>query len=315
MKQLTIILIYTILTGGNISAQRDSLKSKPSTNKFIRLIYENDFFTQTDEYYTQGIKLESVNPSFKYSPFMWLLPNLKHSSIQYGLNAAQDCYTPTSITRDSVLKGDRPYAGYVYLGHYKISSDYYKKQMLTSEFDLGEIGSCAKCKEEQEAIHRATNNAQPDGWQYQIGTSLFLDYKLRYEKALLSDTSIDIIAIGQINAGTVYNNALVGITLHLGKMKSYFLVNHTSVFQLYSTVKAWAEVVGYDGTMEGALFTHNSINTLGAKEMNRIVYGDSYGLCLSGRKMSAEYSVTLITNEIITGTYHGWGHIALTYYF
>jgi hypothetical protein len=46
-----------------------------------------------------------------------------------------------------------------------------------------------------------------------------------------------------------------------------------------------------------------------------MVFGDSYGLTLSGHKVSAEYSVTLITNEIITGTYHGWGHIALTYYF
>jgi hypothetical protein len=115
--------------------------------------------------------------------------------------------------------------------------------------------------------------------------------------------------------GTVYDNALAGFALHLGKMQSYFILNHTSAFQLYGVVQGWIEGVGYDGTMQGALFTNDSPYTLSRKEVAPIVFGDSYGLCLSWHKVSITYSVSHITNEIVTGVYHGWGHLDITCYF
>ncbi len=315
MKHITIPLFFNVLFAISASGQKDSLKIKTSSNSFVRINYENDYFTQTDIYYTQGIKLESVSPVFRYSPVMLLLPSLNHSMVQYGLSAVQDCFTPTNISSNVILQGDRPYAGYIYLGHYKTSSDDYKKRLLTSELDVGEIGSCSECEQEQKAIHRWTDNTQPGGWQYQIGSGIMVNYKLRYEKALYSDTAIDVDAVGQVNLGTVYDNALAGFTLHLGKMQSYFRANHTSMFQLYGIIQGWVEGVGYNGTMQGDLFTNNSVYTLTYKEIEPVVFGDSYGICLSWHKVSLTYSVTHITNEIITGTYHGWGHIDITIYF
>lgn len=315
MKRIIISLILSILFGPAVLAQRDSLAPKTSTNSFFRINYENDYFTQTDIYYTQGIKLESVNPIYRYSPIMWLLPRLGNSTVQYGLNAVQDCFTPTSINVDTIQKGDRPYAGYVYLGHYKISSDNVKKQTMTSELDVGEIGGCAECEAEQKEIHKYGDNIQPEGWQYQIGTGIMLNYRLRYEKALYTDTAIDVDAVGQVRAGTVYDDALAGLTLHLGKMQSYFTGNHNKAFQLYGIVQAWAEGVGYNGTMQGDLFTHNSIYTISPNDITRVVFGDSYGVCLSYHKTSVTYSVTHITNEFNTGVYHGWGHLDITFYF
>lgn len=293
----------------------DSIGESVSNNKFVRINYENDFFTATDYYFTQGIILESVNPIYKYSPFTWLLPQLSQSTKEYGLSITQDCFTPTNITSAYILKGDRPYAGYIYIGNYKTSANYYKKQMLSAEMNIGEIGACAECKQEQEAIHRWTDNTQPGGWQYQIGNGLLLNYQLTYEKAIYSDTTVDINALGQINAGTIYDNALAGFSLHLGKMQSYFLINHRKPFQLYGVVKGWVEGVAYNGTMQGALFTNNSLYTLSTNQINRIIYGDSYGICFSIDNISVVYSVTHITNEIETGFYHGWGHIDITYYF
>lgn len=315
MKYILLLLVLFASFGLTVSAQRDSVKSKISNARYFGINYENDYFTQTDEYYTQGIKLEAVGPVFRYSPIMWLLPYLKHTTIQYGLTAVQDCFTPTSISSDSILRGDRPFAGYIYLGHTKTSFDYAKKQALTAEVDVGEIGQCAECEAEQKEIHKYGNNIQPTGWQYQIGTGLYLNYKLRYEKAIYADTAIDIDATGQISMGTVYDNALAGITLHLGKMQSYFIGNHTSKFQLYGIVQAWVEGVGYNGTLEGALFTHNSIYTISPKALTPILFGDSYGVCLSYHKTSVTYSVTHITNEFSTGVYHGWGHLNINIYF
>jgi lipid A 3-O-deacylase len=283
---------------------------------YAGIYYENDFFTGTDYYYTQGIRMEFVHPALRYSPVMWLLPVLRHSSVKYGLSAEQDCFTPTSITSPVILHGDEPFAGYIYLGHYKVSADNYKKHKLTAELDAGAIGSCASCEQEQKAIHHFfPGNVQPDGWQYQIGSGLLLNYKLRYEKALYSDTAIDLNAVGQLNAGTVYDNALAGLALHAGKMQSYFSGNRNNTWCLYGNFQAWIEGVGYNGTMQGALFTHNSIYTLPYKQLNSIVLGDSYGVCLSYRKILIEYSATRITNEIITGYNHGWGHLGITVFF
>jgi len=99
-------------------------------------------------------KVARGRPVFRYSPIMFLLPNLSHSTIQYGISAVQDCFTPTSISSDSILKADRPFAGYVYLGHSKTSFDYTKKQTLTAEVDVGAIGQCAECEAEQKEIHK-----------------------------------------------------------------------------------------------------------------------------------------------------------------
>ena len=303
------------MIGTNTSAQKDSSGTKTSNYNYLRINYENDYFTQTDIYYTQGIRIESVNPIYRYSPIMWLLPRLNNSTVQYGLAAVQDCFTPTNISLDTIQKGDRPYAGYIYLGHYKTSVDYYKKQLMTAELDVGEIGACAECEAEQKEIHKYGNNVQPEGWKYQIGTGLMLNYKLRYEKALFADTAIDLDAVGQVNAGTVFDNALAGLTLHIGKMQSYFIGNHTTAFQLYGTVQAWVEGVAYNGTLQGDLFTRNSVYTLTQKQITPIVFGDSYGLCLSWHKVAVNYFVTHITNEIQTGVYHGWGHLDITIYF
>src|SRR5581483_7658278 len=113
MKTTVVTLFFIFIYIPCAFAQKDSSSIKVSSNKFVRLNYENDFFTQTDDYYTQGIKLEVVNPVFRYSPFMWLLPRLSTSTVQYGLSAVQDCFTPTSITSNTILYGDHPFAGYV----------------------------------------------------------------------------------------------------------------------------------------------------------------------------------------------------------
>ena len=166
MTKRFLFIIY-LFSGITSFAQQDT---SVSSNMFFAFNYENDFFYATDMYYTQGIRLELVLPAFKKLPLMNLLPHLSNSVTQYGLALAQDCYTPTSITVPEIQYGDRPYAATMYLGHYEVSTNEQRKQKLTSEVDLGVIGPCAVCAEEQKAIHHAINDRQPKGWQYQMAT-------------------------------------------------------------------------------------------------------------------------------------------------
>src|SRR5262249_4210768 len=151
-----------------------------STRRYFLYSYSNDFFNNTDRYFTQEIRPVLVLKAFRKLPLMKLMPQLENSVMQYGLSLAQDCFTPASIRRDTILKGDRPYSGTIFLGHFKISNDEKKKQRITSEIDVGAIGPCSKCEEEQKGIHKLINNLQPLGWQFQIANDLYLNYLMRY---------------------------------------------------------------------------------------------------------------------------------------
>src|SRR3954463_16117410 len=88
----------------NSFSQNDRTASRVSDRIYFSYTYSNDFFNETDRYYTQSIHPELVLKAFRKLPLMKLLPQLKSSVIQYGLSATQDCYTPASIRRDTVLK-------------------------------------------------------------------------------------------------------------------------------------------------------------------------------------------------------------------
>ncbi|HTB06772.1 MAG TPA: lipid A-modifier LpxR family protein, partial [Bacteroidia bacterium] len=103
MKKLSILFLLISLQS---FAQKDS--SAISQNKSFAFNYENDFFTATDRYYTQGIRLEYVLPVFNKLLLMKTLPHLSGAVMQYGLSVSQDCYTPTEVTTPTIRYGDRP---------------------------------------------------------------------------------------------------------------------------------------------------------------------------------------------------------------
>ena len=295
--------------------QSDTLKHKTSDRKFLSTNYDNDFFTVTDRYYTQGIKFEFVSPAFKKLPLMFLLPKLSHSTVQYGLSAVQDCFTPASIRRDSFIQGDRPYAATMYLGHFAVSNNEEKKQKLTSEIDLGIIGPCAVCEQEQKAIHKALVNIQPLGWEFQIRQDILINYRMRYEKNIFVRNVIDLNALSEINVGTIYDNAAIGANLRVGKKQAYFENARSKKFYLYAYAQGWLKGVAYNATMQGGVFDKTSVNVVTANQIQNTVLRGSFGLCLTYKKIALEYGYVFISREITAWLPHAWGHVNVTTYF
>lgn len=313
VKYLLFFLAAFIFTFSACS-QADSSVFKISDRKYLSINYDNDFFNATDRYYTQGIKFELVLPGLRKSPVMHLLPKLSNSVVQYGLIAVQDCFTPASIRRDTFIRGDRPYAATMYLGHFKISNSEEKRERLTSEIDVGAIGPCAVCEQEQKAIHKALVNIQPLGWESQIRNDVLLNYRMRYDKNLLSSNYFNLTGLAEFNAGTIYDNASVGANIRLGKMQGYFANARTKKLQLYGFAQGWVKGVAYNGTMQGGLFS-TSVNTVTAAEISNVVLRGTYGICLTYKNIALEYSKTYITREIKAWWPHGWGHVNIITYF
>lgn len=308
---------FFLLINSFIYSQSDSIKTINATEHYFRFNYDNDFFSATDRYYTQGIQLSFIHPLVRYSPFAHTLIKLKNSKNYFGFHAQQECYTPKSIRVDTIFFGERPYTGTLYISHSLSSLNNFKKMRLQTQLDLGVIGSCALCEDEQKAIHKALVNIQPLGWEYQLENDIIVNYRVRFEKGIVSKPNFELMLGTNARLGTLFTDVGVGVNARLGWFDSYFenlgLTRNkdSRLFKMYLVTKANARVVGYNATLQGGLFT-KSIYQLSANEINRVVFDAEAAIVLAYKRVSLEYARTYITPEFYKGVDHGWGRCVIT---
>jgi lipid A 3-O-deacylase len=323
-KSIKYISLF-FFTSAFAVAQTDTLTNRvvPSNaDSYFRFNYDNDFFSATDIYYTQGIYLELIMPFFKKSPFSKVLMPLKKSATNYyGINVEQDVFTPKSIRHDSIFYGERPYAAVFFASQFLVSTNIEKQQRLTTQLDLGIIGPNAKGEQEQKAIHKALVNLQPLGWQYQITNDVIINYDLQFEKGLFIKKAIELIGFADARIGTLYDDAGVGAQLRAGWMQPYF--NNLGLtknkenkgyrkFQGYIFTKGEMKGVAYNATMQGGVFNTKSIYTLPSESIERVIGIAYVGIVLAYKRFSVEYTKAYLTPEFKNGLNHGWGHCVIT---
>ena len=160
-------LSYAVATNAQIIDPAVTFKTIHQKSYF-RFHYDNDFFTKSDEYYSQGITLDYVHPALKHNPLSKLLIKPRNSYKQYGISFNLFGYTPTSILSDSILFGDRPYAAAIDVSSFVSTTDTARKIRLSSTVMIGVIGPAGLGNEIQTGIHRWLKNPLPHGWQYQV---------------------------------------------------------------------------------------------------------------------------------------------------
>jgi len=309
------------------SAQKSDSLVVTREKGFFSILYENDVFTKTDYYYTQGVRAELVLPGLNHSPVNFILPVLKTNTLQYsGIDAEQDCYTPTSLSADTIRKGDRPYSGAIYIGGFRISNDEKNHQRLTAGIDLGTVGPCALCEEEQKGIHRVLVDQQPMGWGFQIRQDALINYHLEYEKGLYLNNFFEFLVKAQAQAGTFKDNLCVGATIRFGSMHSYFKFYEPGIGkeriggedekgQFFFFVQGQTSLIGYDATLEGGLFDTNNVYVINPSALERVVYSFNGGICWYYKKFRITYSQIYISPEFNGGLSHAWGSVLFQFGF
>lgn len=318
-SKLTTLLVSIL--SQMLVAQTDTTRIS-RTESYFKINYDNDFFSATDRYYTQGTYYDLIVPFIKKIPLSKLLIPLKRSNLNYyGLRIRQDCFTPRSIRRDSIYKGERPYAGVIYLSNYLISLNTENKVRFTTLLDIGVMGPVAKAAETQKNIHRWLENIQPLGWEYQLGQDIVLNYTLGFEKGIWARKNVELNGMATTRAGTMYNDLSAGIHVRTGIMQSYFenlgLQNRTTEtnknrLQCFVFAKGEMKTVLYNATLQGGMFNKNSIYVLPSKDISRLVYTATTGIVIAYKRVSLEYTKVYISPEFKGGIAHGWGHCAIT---
>ncbi|MGE5424084.1 MAG: lipid A deacylase LpxR family protein [Syntrophothermus sp.] len=297
-----------------------------SREKFLKINFDNDILDNTDHFYTNGMRLDLVTSSMAALPFRYLmLPYHGHGINYYGIALLQNMYTPSTTKVGGILQGDRPYAAYLCFSYYKITNDPRKMKRQTSDFYLGVIGPSSGGDFVQTQFHKSvpTNN-EPLGWQYQIQNDLVLDYSLNFEKGLVSSPRLELNITGGGELGTLYTHLHGGFLLRTGLMNPYFSnlwvlpadINRKMGFyntQVFFFLKANAQAVGYDATLQGGMFNHSSVYTKPADQISRFMFNGSAGLTVSHGGMRLDIEQFLLSPEFQKGWWHKWVHIGLTF--
>ena len=318
MRNVNIILpFFFCWTTFWLSAQRiDNTVSFLNVNsdKYFRFHYENDYFTATDRYYTQGVNLEFVHPALAKNPLTKTLLRLKDSPTKFGLSIEQNGYTPTSISNDNILYGDRPFAANIMLKTFSISTDTVHSSRLSAVLSTGVIGPVAFGEQEQRGIHRALKNIEPHGWEHQIQNDIVLNYGVNYEKQVFQyKNSLFVNTNAQINVGTLSNKASVGLSLMVGKMNNPFkqVDKSKNNFSFYVYAQPLISAVAYDAILQGGLFNHSSPYTIKANELSRITAQGNFGFVIILKKLYLQYDQSILTKEFETGLFHRWGGVKI----
>jgi len=193
--------------------------------------FENDLFTDTDRYYTNGVKFSWVSPDltefldaklpawmysiYKDMPYIHEPGTHKNVALSFG----QNIYTPEDYSVTELVEDDRPYAGWLYFGlgfHAKR-----EHRQDTIEIQAGLVGPWALGEEAQNTVHQVRNFPKALGWDNQLHNEPIINvtYERRYRTGiheLFGDVGVDMIGNGLVTLGNGYTGASAGLEGRFG---------------------------------------------------------------------------------------------------
>jgi lipid A 3-O-deacylase len=281
--------------------------------KSVRVHYENDYFSRTDIYYTQGINVELVHPAINRFVPTRTLVGLQNSKQKYGVAVEHLGYTPTHISSSKILRGDRPFAGCIMIKLFSAANDSVNKVRVTSSLSAGIIGPVAGAKEFQSSIHRWLDNTLPLGWKNQINNDIILNYHANIYKSIIDYKALSISARGSAQLGTLHTKAGIGVLLMAGQYDNpwKFFQHSGRNFEIYLYEEPFLTFVGYDATLQGGVLNRNNPYVIPGSGLTRMVFQNNSGLVIKIKNVYLEYFQSYLTKEFRTGKEHFWGGVRM----
>lgn len=192
------------------------------------IYFENDYFTGTDENYSNGAKLSWLSgdltdwgqTGWRHS-FLSALPFVNRPGTQknFGFSLGQNIYTPGDTGATVPDPEDRPYAGWIYLEISFVSKTETRADIVSIQ--LGVVGPSSGAEAAQDLVHEWGDNQKARGWDHQIedepGLNLIYERRHRlYARSLWDSMGVDFIPHAGFSLGNVQTHANLGGTVRLG---------------------------------------------------------------------------------------------------
>jgi hypothetical protein len=198
----------------------------------ISIQFENDFFGGgSDRHFTHGTRLECLTQPIKWitdaaDKIPWFssekaLKNPKDAlKARASFSIGQNIYTPEDISNPELIRDDRPYAGWLYLG-FGLVANQGSKRYDKLELEIGMIGPYSFAEEVQTFWHSLFDLKVPEGWDNQLenepGAVLYYEQARRFgRKTLFFGLESDVIPHIGGSLGNVFTYAAAGLTFRFG---------------------------------------------------------------------------------------------------
>ena len=302
MNARVIGLLFLLVSLRGFSQKADSLYEFKS----FYLTWENDVFTATDRYYSQGIFLQYEHRNLKIDwlkPFFFRVQDMERN-LQTGI--LQRGFTPSTILSDTLLEGDRPYAATIVYGVQFYSRSRSKHYVLNWGVNSGFIGKPAFGEYTQKTIHQWIDSPKPYGWQHQLNTGFIMDANFGLRKTFFDRSRWVRMEIGDlITLGNLTNDIRINGLVKLG------YIGLRQQYYFYYTPEL--RIVAYDGTLQGAIFAKPSEAALPASSIERLVSEQQIGIYLRYYRFFATAHVHFQSRLFKGALNHMWGGITLGY--
>lgn len=270
---------------------------------------ENDYFTGTDRYFTNGLHLEIQFNRANGHLIQQILPMFPgFRTTYYGAGITQNIYTPGSITTTKFQPHDMPYSGTLFGSIYRVSVNTKSTLKFSSQFDGGVMGPQAESGEVQTWFHRLIHDKLPQGWANQVASDLIINYKFELTSTIIQTSHAALLTEAKLNMGTVMNSAGSGVTLKLGLLSPTMqdLFHHEK--KITATLFLGA---GYTYVASNRLLSARQ--ELNIDPINHNVFNYQYGAEISGRSFKISYTVNGISRQRNDIEGHRYGSITLAF--
>ncbi len=322
MNAKLILSSFLLLLGTTNTVLQAQKTEKSSPPQYLRLDIQNDMLVpleKTDRYFSSGLKLDYFfmkNPDAKF-PLGKIFPRTKKGDLYMGLTVSSNMYTPAD--KSEVLEpGDRPYAGWLYLGAIGVSNDIKNETRYTTEYSLGVIGPAAMQEAMQRRMHKLISRPMPKGWdKYQIANDIAINLSFTGEKRFAKPSdNLELFGLIETNVGTVTNYMGIGGMMRIGWFDDYFkniVPLKDKGWQLFVFARPVVRVVMDNALLQGGFFNYNkSPYTVSKDDLNRVYFDTEFGYGVSFRKFNITYSQNIRTPEFRGAENMHWGALTVT---
>ncbi|MBC7886522.1 MAG: lipid A deacylase LpxR family protein [Ferruginibacter sp.] len=277
-------------------------------NYLLRFYEDNDRYNllskTTDYAYTNGTQINFYYTRENPSKFIvdQIMPGAGDQSINVlGWGLTQLMFTPADITTSAYQADDYPYAGALFITRSVYSYNPFKKYDVQTELSLGVRGPAALAEEMQRFIHRFVGIPRAMGWYHQLSNKLYANLNIKAEKGLAAIGKLEVIAGGQLFAGTMVNAVGLSSKIRFGIMAPYFngfLTGYKAVLktankkdiQIYLVVKPEIVYTFHDGLLTGEVNTAGGTKTKYRHNPSKFNYALSGGVVIVYKKLGLSVS-------------------------
>lgn len=324
MKPLIHITICLLMITQLQSLQASTQIDSASTPSYFTLGMSNDLLqnrSKSDKYFSAAFIASYYSETFDNDIARKILLGNDNGYNIFGLVARQNGFTPDNLSLVEVDSSDRPYCGTLLLQYQRYSTNN-NDWVFTSALKIGVSGPASYTENVQKWIHERTNSETPMGWDNQIANSLIIDYFASAKKELLQVKDIlSISATGYGEVGTFSTSLGAFSEIKIGWFNDEY--KHYKGFynkdqgqrkwQLYMDFAIGANMVLYDGTLQGGLIPFSeSPYTYTWSDYEHFTGQFRYQLTISYKGFSARYRNVVETNRYFLEDAFSFGQITLT---